>query len=153
MHLLSLSASVTLTIISSQNKQMLLINFPTQPVFAGFSNLPMGLTESNALLKPRIWHTNYNAILRTVIEMVWLTFLSMILVFFEIWMNNLSWLLSWHVQFYSCLFSHTVAMLLKSWKMSSTFQSLQHSSHRLLFTPVEDFHKAIITTRWSTKWW
>lgn len=88
MDLLSLSASITLTILSSQSKQILLINFPMQPAFAGFSNLPTCLTESNALLKASIWHTNYNAILRTVSEMVWLNFLSMILVFFETWKNN-----------------------------------------------------------------
>jgi hypothetical protein len=31
-----LSASITLTIISLKSKQMLLMNFPTQPVFAEF---------------------------------------------------------------------------------------------------------------------
>lgn len=151
MHLLSLSASITLTIISSQSKQMLLINFPIEPAFAGFSNLPMCLTESNALLKPSIWHTNYNAILRTVSEMVWLNFLSTILVFFETWKNNMSWLLSWHVQFYSCLCNGTVDVPLKSWKcllLSRAWGNL----HMGCYLPrVADFHKATIT-KCSTKW-
>lgn len=151
--LLSLSASITLTIISLQSKQMLLINFPTQPVFAGFSNLPTCLTEPNALLKPSIWHTNYNAILRAASGMMWLNFLSMILVFFETWKNNMSWLLSWHVQFHSGQCNCTVDVPLKSWRMSSTFQSLGQSLRGLLFTPVAHFHKAVITTRWPTKWW
>lgn len=152
MHLLSLSASITLTIISSQSKQMLLINFPVQPVFAGFSNLPMCLTESNALLKPSMWHTNYKAILRTVSETVWRNFLSTILVFFETWKNNMSWLLSWNVQFYSCPCNCTADVPLKSWRISFTFQSPGQSPCAVLFTPVADIHKATIT-KYSTKWW
>jgi hypothetical protein len=77
------SASITLTTASLQSKQMLLINFWTQPVCIGLSNPPTCLIDLKALLKQSVWHTNDSTILRAVSGMVWPNSLSTTLAFFE----------------------------------------------------------------------
>lgn len=144
-----LSASITLTIISLQSKQMLLINLPTQPVFSGFSNLPTCLTDLNTLLKPSIWHTNYNTIFRTVSGMVWLNFLSRTLIFFETWKNDMAWLLSWHAQFCVHLCNCIVNVSLRSQRVHPKEPTWVDG----LFTPAVDVYKTMITAKWPTKWW